>query len=202
MLNQIIITLYCTFFIYHCFYRQQFQWLWASVAIGIGFSALLGRMLLPGILGITAFNSLYLIYSFITVASLFFWMNHWRYDKESKKFQDSGNLGWYLPCLAVSGFLMLLAYLTLLLLFYSVYPDGFSGFFLMSHLQAYFLQPTYWIVSQWALMVVMFMLCKRINKESRLSLHYGQMQLFYFLSFIMQLAYLAWDVRQYMAIWQ
>ena len=53
------------------FRAQRFQWLWATVLLWLGISAL-GTRLLPGMWGFTHTGPLFIPHFYLTIASIFF----------------------------------------------------------------------------------------------------------------------------------
>ncbi len=200
MINQIVVSFYFILFIAHCFKHHQLQWLWGSVILGLGFG-FIGQFILPGIIGMVSFNNWYIVYFYITIASLFHFVNHWKFDKTGKEWINEPATGWYLSTLSISGLIMSIAYGILFCMFYFPYPYGSSQFLLLSHLQLYFLQPSFWIVSQWVLMLCIRLSCTWGDNKKVAGLNLTHLQLVFLSALLIQLAYIAWDVKNFMSIW-
>ncbi len=198
MITETVVAVYLILFVGLCFYHQQFQWLWASVLLWLGFSTIVGNLMLPNVFHFTQFNSMIFPYFYIGLGSLFYFTQHYAQHKDQ---QHSKNIGMYLPFLATSSLAMSASYLLLLGMFWMSYPQGSSSFFLFSQLQMYFLQPVYWIGAQWFLMATMLLYAKIFSKGQPLRLTAVQWQLMVLFSIIYQLAYLYWDVSNFMKIW-
>ena len=152
-LSLCLLVAYVVLFIWQAYRNEQFQWLWGSVFLWIGFGTL-GARLLPGILGITHLTTLYTPHVYIAIASVFYFANNWQ--------RMPAPHIWYARCssvfiglFAVSGLLMLLSFCTLIGLTLLSYPNSLSAYILPALLQMYLFEPILWIGMQ-AILMVMF----------------------------------------------
>ena len=145
---------YVVLFIWQAYRDEQFQWLWGSVLLWIGLGTL-GARLLPGVLGITHFATLYTPHIYIAIASVFYFANDWqRMPAQNIWYGRSNSV--FISLFAVSGLLMLLSFCTLAGLTLLSYPNSLSAYILPALLQMYLLEPVLWIGMQAILMAVFF----------------------------------------------
>ena len=148
-----LLAAYVALFIWQVYRAEQFQWLWASVFLWIGFGAL-GARLLPGILGITHLATLYTPHVYIAIASIFYFTNSWQRMPAQNIWYARSNV--FLGLFAVSGLLMLLSFCVLTGLTLFSYPNSLSAYILPALLQMYLLEPVLWMGMQAILMSVFF----------------------------------------------
>ena len=101
------------------FRAQRFQWLWAAVLLWLGISAL-GARLLPGMWGFTHTGPLFIPHFYLTIASVFFFIDNCS-KTEDKKFWSAGEYAG-LTLFAVSNVVMTLAFVFLVGVGYFILP--------------------------------------------------------------------------------
>ncbi len=149
-----LLAAYVALFVWQAYRDEQFQWLWASVFLWIGFGVL-GARLLPGILGITHLATLYTPHIYIAIASVFYFANDWqRMPAQNIWYARSNSV--IISLFAVSGLLMLLSFCTLAGVVLLNYPNRLSAYILPALLQMYWFEPVLWMGMQAILMVMFF----------------------------------------------
>ncbi|MDO4226128.1 MULTISPECIES: hypothetical protein [Neisseria] len=181
-----ISAVYIAVFFTAVFKAGEFQWLWGSVLLWIGFGVA-GARLLPGVWGITHLAPLYIPHFYITLASLFFFVNHWKRAPEKKMWQAE-NANGFISLFAVSGMLMSIVFAALVLMVYSRFPGGITPYVLPALLQLYALKPAYWFGMQAVIMVVFYLHRKVIAGETANRFSSRQLQLGFLLALLFQTA--------------
>lgn len=182
-----VLAVYITVFIVAAFKAGEFQWLWASVLLWLGFSVI-GAQLLPGILGITYLAPLYIPHLYIALASLFFFINHWKKLPEKGWWQAQETNG-FISLFAVSGMLMTAVFLLLAFLVYLRFPTGITPYVMPALLQMYALKPAYWFVAQALIMLIFYVHRSLISKEPVTQFSGKQLQAGVLMAFLFQTAY-------------
>ncbi|MCF7530006.1 hypothetical protein L4H06_07195 [Neisseria sp. ZJ104] len=128
------------------------QWFWCSVALWLA-AGILGSHLLPGMWGVGHAGPLFVPHLYLTLGSVFFFVNWKRVAKGRFAYDSATKSGEYLGLFAVSNLLMTLsAALTGWLAWHSpVWP-----FFFPAWLEFYALQPLYWLAIQSVLAAVFY----------------------------------------------
>lgn len=179
-------AVYITVFLTAVFRAGEFQWLWGSVLLWIGFGVA-GARLLPGVWGITHPAPLYIPHLYITLASLFFFVNHWK-RVPGKNMWQAENANGFISLFAVSGMLMSIVSAALVLMVYSRFPGGITPYMLPALLQLYALKPAYWFGMQAVIMVVFYLHRKVIAGETANRFSSRQLQLGFLLALLFQTA--------------
>lgn len=145
---------YALVFLWLIFRAGQFQWFWGSVFLwlGIGF---LGADLLPGIWGITHVGPLFIPHFYLTIASVFFFIDHWKKTPDGRFYQADMSHP-LLSLFAVTNLLMSLVFLGWVFMVWYAYPQGMSLFVAPALLKYYALQPSLWFLLQFVLMAVFY----------------------------------------------
>ena len=136
------------------FRAQRFQWLWATVLLWLGISAL-GARLLPGMWGFTHTGPLFIPHFYLTAASIFFFIDDCS-KTEDRKFWSAGEYAG-LTLFAVSNVVMTLAFVFLAVAVYFILPLAGSVFAWTALLKIYALKPIYWFALQGVLMLVFYL---------------------------------------------
>ncbi|HHX2510246.1 TPA: hypothetical protein ACU8BF_001212 [Neisseria subflava] len=136
------------------FRAQRFQWLWATVLLWLGISAL-GARLLPGMWGFTHTGPLFIPHFYLTAASVFFFIDDCG-KTEDRKFWSAGEYAG-LTLFAVSNVVMTLAFVFLAVAVYFILPLAGSVFAWAALLKIYALKPIYWFALQGVLMLVFYL---------------------------------------------
>lgn len=219
MITWLIIVLYIAAFIHIAFRSGQFNWLWGSVILWLGFG-ILGAKVLPGIWGITHSASLLHPYFYISLASIFFFINHWQYqslpkllivNRRSKNayctrsnksvFVSDPQVSSLCTFWAVSSLILHLAFLLILLLSLWHYPEGNSSFALLSILQMYFLHPIFWIGAHSLLMLLMWL--TRIKHCQGITfIEPEDLALLFLSSLLLCIIYIMYDAMRFIELWQ
>ncbi|MCP1659731.1 hypothetical protein [Neisseria perflava] len=152
--NLLSVLAYGLFFLGLIFRAGLFQWFWSSVILWLAVGWL-GSKLLPGIWGITHIPPLFLPHAYLTVGSIFFFIDCWRKTPDGKFWQTDGKHP-LLSLFAVSNLLMTLAFLFLAALVCYHFPNGKTAFVMPALLKMYALMPVYWFVLQFLLMAVFY----------------------------------------------
>lgn len=189
-LNLWFLAVYITIFLVAAYRSGEFQWLWGSVLLWVGFSAV-GLRLLPGLWGLTHIAPLYIPHFYIALASLFFFVNQWRRFPEGKMWCAVGSNS-FISLFAVSSMLMSLVSFLLLLIVYSRFPIGITPYVLPAFLQMYALEPGGWFVMQGVIMTIFYIHRTIILKEPSNYFSSHQLQLGFFLALIFQTTYIVW----------
>ena len=145
------------------FRAQRFQWLWATVLLWLGISAL-GARLLPGMWGFTHTGPLFIPHFYLTAASVFFFIDDCS-KTEDRKFWSAGEYAG-LTLFAVSNVVMTLAFVFLVCAVYFILPLAGSVFAWAALLKIYALKPIYWFALQGVLMLVFYLHRVVVCKQS------------------------------------
>nr|WP_311476231.1 hypothetical protein [uncultured Neisseria sp.] len=145
------------------FRAQRFQWFWAAVLLWLGISAL-GARLLPGMWGFTHIGPLFIPHFYLTVASIFFFIDDCS-KTEDGKFWSAGEYA-CLTLFAVSNVVMTLAFVFLACAVYFILPLAGSVFAWAALLKIYALKPIYWFALQGVLMLVFYLHRVVVCKQS------------------------------------
>ena len=145
------------------FRAQRFQWLWATVLLWLGISAL-GARLLPGMWGFTHTGPLFIPHFYLTAASVFFFIDDCS-KTEDRKFWSAGEYAG-LTLFAVSNVVMTLAFVFLAVAVYFILPLAGSVFAWTALLKIYALKPIYWFALQGVLMLVFYLHRVVVCKQS------------------------------------
>lgn len=173
-----LLSAYIAVFAVLSFRKQQFNWLWGSIVLWLGFGVLSSH-LLPGVLGITHLANAYPVYGYITLAALFPLAANWQADPQGRGYLLNG-CGGFLALLAVSGWVQHLSFALLLTLFYWQAP-----ILLPSALLNYALLPLHWMACQAMLMLLMW-LHRRIGRQPVFLFSALQLQGVFLISLLMQ----------------
>ena len=196
MLSTVVVCVYVGLFVYFTVRSGLRQWLTGALVLAAGGSWLLSN-LLPGFVYYHGSAFLNLAVLYITLSSLFFFVNHWHYHAATGVFYAEPDTPPYLVYLAVSGMMMHLAWLIPLLWSTYQYPQGLSSYSLLGLLQLYFLQPIYWICAQWSLMV-MFFVVERWRKSPLTIISMAQLQFAFLFGLFAVTAYVIHDLSRYL----
>lgn len=196
MLNTVVLVLYAGLFAYHCWISGQKQWLLASALLGMVSSWWLSGVL-SGFVYQHGSLLLYLTPMWVSLGSLFFFVNTWRYHRATQVFYAEPPCSPYLVYLAVSGMMLHLAWLVPLLWAQHQYPEGMSYYVLQGLLQMYFLQPLYWVLLQWCLMLLFFV-AQRWRKTPVVVVSMGQLQFAFLFGLCAVSAYVISDLSKYL----
>lgn len=196
MLSTVVVCVYVGLFVYFAVRSGLRQWLTGALVLAAGGSWLLSN-LLPGFVYYHGSAFLNLAVLYITLSSLFFFVNHWHYHSATGVFYAEPDTPPYLVYLAVSGMMMHLAWLIPLLWSSYQYPEGLSSFSLLGLLQLYFLQPIYWIGAQWSL-IAMFFVVERWRKSPLTIITMAQLQFAFLFGLFAVTAYVIHDLSRYL----
>ena len=145
---------YALVFLLLIFRGGMFQWFWGSVILWLGVSYL-GSLLLPGIWGFTHVGPLFIPHFYLTLASLFFFVDFWKKAPEEPFWQaDSRHV--LLSLFAVSNIVMTAAFLVILGVIAYRYPTGISVLAIPALLKFYALKPIYWFLLQLTMIGVFY----------------------------------------------
>ncbi|QEY23587.1 hypothetical protein [Neisseria animalis] len=145
------------------FRAGMFQWFWGSVLLWLGVSVLGSRLLL-GIWGMTHIGPLMLPHFYLTVASVFFWIDFRQATAEDAAVKPDRRFEW-LALFALSNMVMTAAFVLTLGLMWYHYPNGLTLAVLPAMLQFYALQPLDWFVLQAVLMAVFYVHRRLIERR-------------------------------------
>ena len=165
------------------FHAQRFQWLWAAVLLWLGISAL-GARLLPGMWGFTHIGPLFIPHFYLTIASIFFFIDDCS-KTEDKKFWSAGEYAG-LTLFAVSNVVMTLAFVFLAGVVYFILPLAGAVFAWAALLKIYALKPIYWFVLQGVLMLVFYLHRVVVCKQSASLFSMRQMWAGWMVAVVMQ----------------
>ncbi|UOO82833.1 hypothetical protein LVJ83_05070 [Uruburuella testudinis] len=188
------VAVYIGVFVIAAYKAGEFQWLWGSILLWLGFG-IAGARLLPGIWGITHWIPLYLPHFYITLASLFFFTNHWQKLPQGARHTGQGNV--FLSLFAVSGLQMTLVFALLLLLVWYRFPAGITPYVLPALLQMYVFKPVYWMMAQAVMMGLFYLHRSHIMKEPANRFSRRQLQMGWLLALFFQAA---WVVKALLEI--
>ena len=196
MLTTIIILVYAALFAYYVYQSGQSQWLLSSIALALGSTWLLASVL-PGFAYHHATLFLHSLPLCMCLGSLFFFVNRWQYHQATKVFYAEPPCHPYLLYLAITGMTLHLAWLIPMAAVLWQYPEGLSLYLLLSLLQLYGLQPVYWILIQWSMMLVLAALGRLQAK----SVHYvtiAQIQMSFLIALLAVVVYVCHDFLNYL----
>ena len=165
------------------FRAQRFQWLWATVLLWLGISALGARLLL-GMWGFTHTGPLFIPHFYLTIASIFFFIDDCS-KTEDKKFWSAGEYAG-LTLFAVSNVVMTLAFIFLAGVVYFILPLAGAVFAWAALLKIYALKPIYWFVLQGVLMLVFYLHRVVVCKQSASLFNMRQMWAGWMVAVVMQ----------------
>ncbi|EGV37231.1 membrane protein [Neisseria weaveri] len=163
-LNFWLAGLYIVVFLAAAFRAGEFQWLWASVLLWLGVG-IIGAKLLPGIWGITRLSPLYLPHLYVTLGSLFFFLNRWKKTEQPGGWHFEGG-SVFLSLFAVSNVLLSLVFLLFGVMVWYQFPNGITAYIAAAMLNIYVLKPGYWFIAQAVLMSVFYLHRSVIMKQS------------------------------------
>ena len=178
-------VVYAAVFLIAAFRAGMFQWFWGSVLLWLG-CGMVGAQLLPGIWGITHLGPLFFPHLYITAASLFFFVDHWKHRPEPQLWQADCSHIW-LGLFAVSNAVMTLAFLILAAAVWYHYPGGVSTFAAVSLFNLYALKPSNWFVMQAVIMMVFYLHRKAVAKQEACLFSVKQLQAGLFLALVFQM---------------
>lgn len=178
-------VVYAAVFLIAAFRAGMFQWFWGSVLLWLG-CGMIGAQLLPGIWGITHLGPLFFPHLYITAASLFFFVDHWKRRPEPQLWQADCSHIW-LGLFAVSNAVMTLAFLILAAAVWYHYPGGVSTFAAVSLFNLYALKPSNWFVMQAVIMMVFYLHRKAVAKQEACLFSAKQLQAGLFLALVFQM---------------
>jgi len=178
-------VVYAAVFLIAAFRAGMFQWFWGSVLLWLG-CGMIGAQLLPGIWGITHLGPLFFPHLYITAASLFFFVDHWKHRPEPQLWQADCSHIW-LGLFAVSNAVMTLAFLILAAAVWYHYPGGVSTFAAVSLFNLYALKPSNWFVMQAVIMMVFYLHRKAVAKQEACLFSVKQLQAGLFLALVFQM---------------
>ncbi|PSJ80458.1 hypothetical protein [Neisseria iguanae] len=177
-------VIYAVFFLWLIFKAEKFQWFWAAVIswLSVGF---LGAEIVPGAWGITHVGPLFIPHFYLTVSSIFFFLNHWKKTPDGRFWQaDAAHP--ILSLFAVTNALMSLVFVLLAGMVWHQYPEGASVFSMPALLTFYALKPGYWFVLQFVLMAVFYLHRVKIMKQAVSLFSSRQLQSGYLMLLIVQ----------------
>ena len=148
-----------------------------------GVSAL-GARLLPGMWGFTHTGPLFIPHFYLTIASIFFFIDDCS-KTEDKKFWSAGEYAG-LTLFAVSNVVMTLAFVFLAGVVYFILPLAGSVFAWVALLKIYALKPIYWFVLQGVLMLVFYLHRVVVCKQSASLFSMRQMWAGWMVAVVMQ----------------
>lgn len=196
MLSTVVILIYAGLFFYYAHTNGHTQWMLATIGLGMGSMWLLASVL-PGFVYHHAILFLYLLPLWISLGSLFFFVNHWRYHAATRVFYAEPPCSPYLMYLALTGMTLHLAWLVPMASALYQHPDGLSPYVLMGLLQLYFLQPVYWILIQWLIMG-MFAWVARMRATPVHYLTISQIQISFLVGLMAVSVYIVDDLLRYL----
>lgn len=181
------LAIYIAVFILMTFKAGEFQWLWASILLWLGFG-FIGAYLLPYVWSITHLSTIYFPQFYMTLASIFFFINHWKRVSKKSGWQAI-NTGGFVSLFAVSNMLLTFSLIILLALVWSRYPTGLTPYLFSTLLQMYVFNPIHWICMQAVLMIIFYIHRHYIQHQPVNYFSSRQLQLGLFLSLVFQVAY-------------
>ncbi|WP_066080674.1 hypothetical protein ACM67C_09685 [Bergeriella denitrificans] len=162
----------------------MFQWFWGSVLLWLAVS-LWGARLLPGIWGMTHIGPLFLPHAYLTVASVFFWID---FKQAAARETGQGRLFGLLALFALSNVLMTAAFAFIGGMVWYHYPSPLTLVAAPAMLEFYALRPLNWFVLQTVLMAVLYVHNRMIMRRPVYAFSAAQVQGCLFLALLMQLA--------------
>lgn len=175
------------------FRAGKFQWFWAAVILWLAVG-ILGAQLLPGLWGITHAGPLFIPHFYLTVASVFFFIEHWQ--KTDKGLWQADGKHPFLSLFAVTNMLMTSVFTVLCLVVWYAYPSGMSVFAFGALLDFYALRPASWFVLQWVLMAVFCVHRIRIMKQTPSLFSRRQLEIGFFWVMVLQVAVLVRSITE------
>ena len=185
-----VLALYISLFVWQSLRQRQWLWLWLAVLLWLG-SAVFSMRLLPGVLGVAHIGNVYAPHAYVVPASVCLWLLAWRrHPKGGWQMRQGGD---YLALLAVSGVVQHLSFIVLLLLVYSSYPQGLTLYVWPALWYQYWLQPVFWLGSQWLLMAL-FYAHRRLDNEAPNRFSWPQLQAGFLISLLIQALFVLVDL--------
>lgn len=182
-----ILAAYISIFFTATYKSDEFQWMWGSILLWLGFGTV-GARLIPGIWGITHLITLYIPHFYITLASLFFFVNRWKKIPDEKAMWHAEGSNSFLSLFAVSGMLMTIVSAMLALAVWSRFPAGITPYVFPALLQIYVLKPLYWFGMQAVIMSVFYLHRSYIMHERANRFSSSQLKLGLLLALFLQTA--------------
>ncbi|MDO5687591.1 MAG: hypothetical protein Q4G42_09510 [Neisseria sp.] len=196
MVTWAAIALYIGVFIHQVIRSQQKHWLWGSVVLWLGFG-LIGARLLPGIWRGGAW--LYQPYFYITLASFFFFVSAWQWQRDSRTFYALPPVTPLLSYWAVAALMQHLAYLILLLLVRWQSGGGMADFVRLALAQLYVLHPLWWMCVHAVLMLLLAATVRKQNGTPHFKV--VDLQAAFLSALIMMMAYVLYNIWQFVVMW-
>ncbi|PJO78293.1 hypothetical protein GJV52_09295 [Neisseria brasiliensis] len=179
-------VIYAVFFLGLIFKAEKFQWFWAAVIawLGVGFW---GAEIIPGAWGITHVGPLFIPHFYLTIGSIFFFLNHWQKTPDGQ-FWQADEAHPLLSLFAVSNALMTAVFILLAGMVWYHYPEGTSIFSMPALLAFYALEPSYWFIVQLVLMAVFYVHRVKIMKQPASLFSSRQLQSGFLMLLVVQVA--------------
>lgn len=177
-------------FIYACYHRGQFNWLWFSVILWIAIG-LFSAFIMPNVLGITHLINFYPLHTYLLMGSIFVWLNQISplpKQEHDKRIYWQARIGTGLTLFMLANLVLHIAFLIISFCIYYIYPNGISIYTPSILLQLYLLQPLTWWVMVLLIMLI-FYLHRRIQKQSGDIFSLAQIKAGILLGVIIQFAY-------------
>lgn len=145
------LAIFALVFVVKAFGRHQFQWLWGTVLLWLGFG-FISATIMPNVLGLTHLANVYPLPAYAALSGLAVFLGHaWDGSPAHDRFALRG-IGIFLPLLAVSGLLVLLAFVLLCAIFVLLGHGEMLPLFAIGVL----LDPLHWLTVQAVLMATMY----------------------------------------------
>ena len=183
---------YIVVFVFMAWRQHEWQWLSASVLLWLCLG-LIGAQLMPYVWGVTHLSSFYTPYFYITVGSLFFFINHWHSVDHQGNKQATGSS--FLALFAVTGLQSLLALLALLFCTYYLFNEGNRPYIVAALFQLYF-TPLVWIGMQIFMILLFYLHRVMVMKQPATYFSRCQLYLGVLLFTAFQLAYMVSSINR------
>ncbi|WP_416192764.1 hypothetical protein [Neisseria sp. CCUG12390] len=177
-------VIYAVVFLWLIFKAEKFQWFWATVILWLA-TGFLGAQITPGMWGITHMGSLFIPHFYLTLGSIFFFLDHWKKTSDGRFWQTDEAYP-ILGLFAVSNVVMTSVFVLLTGMVWYHYPNGASVFAAPALLTFYALKPGYWFMLQLVLMAVFYLHRVKIMKQPADLFSSRQLQGAYFMMLIVQ----------------
>lgn len=191
------VAAYISVFLMVVYQNRQFKWLVTAIGLWVVLRMVGGILVWHEALWAfwSRLSLVYMPYFYIVLSSLVVFMCCWRRLPDSSFWHIQGGKP-FLGLFAVSGMLMLVAYVVLLVLVGWQFPEGLTPYVLPALLQMYVFDPVYWVCMQAVVMSVFYLHRVMLGKQSANYFSGKQLQAGFLLALLLQVAYVMSSLSQ------
>lgn len=168
----LLLIAFAVWFIREAFQTGQFQWLWSSIILWLGIG-IIGKQVLPGVLGVTQNSNLYFVPFCVFIGSIFYFINKTQNSSDAHEKSEQNSGSFILKLFAYSSLLMHLVWFGMLMMV--IWQDDKSTYgataiyAIPSLLSLYPLSPVKWLGVQIIIMAIWYIESKWINQSNEIS---------------------------------